>query len=95
MHASELCGSSVALAIAEEIIRAHLVGSGPVLDLPAHLGDLLRDDLLVYVLPRMSPDGAERTLDVLVSRLRKKLGDAGMIQTVWGVGYRLAGSAPT
>ena len=40
-------------------------------------------------------DGAERTLDVHVSRLRKKLGDAGMIQTVWGVGYRLAGSAPT
>lgn len=40
-------------------------------------------------------DGAERTLDVHVSRLRKKLGDAGMIQTVWGVGYRLAGNAPT
>ncbi|MBK9035847.1 MAG: response regulator transcription factor [Myxococcales bacterium] len=39
-------------------------------------------------------DGAERTLDVHVSRLRKKLGDAGLIQTVWGVGYRLATSAP-
>jgi murein tripeptide amidase MpaA len=60
MHASELCGSSVALAIAEDIIRAHLVGRGPVLDLPAHLADFLRDDLLFYVLPRMSPDGAER-----------------------------------
>lgn len=35
-------------------------------------------------------DGAERTLDVHVSRLRKKLGPAGaMIATVWGVGYRL------
>jgi two-component system response regulator MtrA len=35
-------------------------------------------------------DGDERTLDVHVSRLRKKLGDAGaMIATVWGVGYRL------
>jgi murein tripeptide amidase MpaA len=60
MHASELCGSSVALAIAEDILRAHLVGEGPVLDLPAHLGKLIRDDLLFYVLPRMSPDGAER-----------------------------------
>ncbi len=35
-------------------------------------------------------DGGERTLDVHVSRLRRKLGGAGaMIATVWGVGYRL------
>jgi DNA-binding response OmpR family regulator len=35
-------------------------------------------------------DGDPRTLDVHVSRLRKKLGDAGQrIATVWGVGYRL------
>ena len=37
-----------------------------------------------------SRDGDERTLDVHVSRLRKKLGDAGaLVATVWGVGYRL------
>jgi DNA-binding response OmpR family regulator len=35
-------------------------------------------------------DGNERTLDVHLSRLRKKLGP-GFIDTVWGVGYRLAG----
>ena len=35
-------------------------------------------------------DGDERTLDVHVSRLRKKLGGAGaLVATVWGVGYRL------
>jgi DNA-binding response OmpR family regulator len=35
-------------------------------------------------------DSDERTLDVHVSRLRKKLGPAGaLIATVWGVGYRL------
>lgn len=35
-------------------------------------------------------DGTERTLDVHVSRIRKKLGEgAGCLQTVWGVGYRL------
>jgi len=34
-------------------------------------------------------DGDERTLDVHVSRLRKKLGGS-FIQTVWGIGYRLA-----
>lgn len=37
-------------------------------------------------------DSNERTLDVHVSRLRKKLGDAGrLVVTVWGVGYRLRG----
>jgi len=35
-------------------------------------------------------DGTERTLDVHVSRLRKKLGPTGArVVTVWGVGYRL------
>jgi DNA-binding response OmpR family regulator len=34
-------------------------------------------------------DGHERTLDVHVSRLRKKLGGR-FIETVWGIGYRLA-----
>jgi DNA-binding response OmpR family regulator len=35
-------------------------------------------------------DGDERTLDVHVSRLRKKLGRPALIETVWGIGYRLA-----
>ena len=35
-------------------------------------------------------DGTERTLDVHISRLRKKVGHAAScIATVWGVGYRL------
>lgn len=35
-------------------------------------------------------EGTERTLDVHISRLRKKLGDcASCVATVWGVGYRL------
>jgi two-component system response regulator MtrA len=44
----------------------------------------------------LDPDreGTERTLDVHVSRLRKKLGSAGVcVATVWGVGYRLEESA--
>ncbi len=39
-----------------------------------------------------SRDGGERTLDVHVSRLRKKLGACNHVQTVWGIGYRLAGA---
>lgn len=35
-------------------------------------------------------DGAERALDVHISRLRKKLGPGTHIETVWGIGYRLA-----
>jgi two-component system response regulator MtrA len=35
-------------------------------------------------------DGDERTLDVHVSRLRKKLGPENIVETVWGIGYRLA-----
>jgi two-component system, OmpR family, response regulator MtrA len=34
-------------------------------------------------------DGTTRTLDVHVSRLRKKLGGAVRLETVWGIGYRL------
>jgi DNA-binding response OmpR family regulator len=35
-------------------------------------------------------DSSERTLDVHVSRLRKKLGADHAIETVWAIGYRLA-----
>lgn len=38
-------------------------------------------------------DGSERTLDVHVSRLRKKLGAEGLVETVWGIGYRLRAKA--
>ena len=33
--------------------------------------------------------GDERTVDVHVRQLRKKLGDALPLATLWGVGYRL------
>jgi two-component system response regulator MtrA len=40
-------------------------------------------------------EGTERTLDVHMSRLRKKLGPAARhVATVWGVGYRLQTQAP-
>jgi hypothetical protein len=60
MHASELCGTSVALAIAEDFLRLHL-GDATVWDLPEATLEGLKD-VLVYVMPRMSPDGAERIL---------------------------------
>jgi hypothetical protein len=61
MHASELAGSCVALAIADDLIQAHASGAA-LRDLPPHLAEILRRDVLVYVLPRMCPDGAETIL---------------------------------
>jgi Zinc carboxypeptidase len=59
MHASEVCGSSVALAIAEDVIALHR--GEDRLDLPAQVKERLKG-VLFYVLPRMSPDGAEAVL---------------------------------
>lgn len=61
MHASELCGSSAALAIAEDVIRLHVSNQPNCHDLPGHVADRLRN-VLFYILPRMSPDGAEAVL---------------------------------
>lgn len=59
MHATEVCGSSVALAIAEDVIAIHR--GVDAIDLPAHVKESLRE-VLFYVLPRMCPDGAEAVL---------------------------------
>lgn len=62
MHASEVCGTSVALAIAEDVLTIHggkdEAGGKP---LPRHMADTIRDTLF-YVVPRISPDGAEEVL---------------------------------
>ena len=62
MHASEVCGSSVALAIAEDLIGLHQGGTqAGGKPLPAAMAATLREALF-YVVPRISPDGAEEVL---------------------------------
>jgi hypothetical protein len=61
MHATELSGSSVALAIAEDFIRIHAEPDFDAQALPPHVREHLRR-VRVFVLPRMSPDGAEAVL---------------------------------
>lgn len=61
MHACELAGSSVALAVAEDALRLHLAPDGELHRLARQLRDRLRE-VLFYVLPRVSPDGAECVL---------------------------------
>ncbi|MGE0309345.1 MAG: response regulator transcription factor [Acidimicrobiia bacterium] len=75
-----VAGAPVALATREFDLLAHL----------AHHAGLVRSraQLLESV---WGPDwyGDDRTVDVHVRQLRKKLGDALPLTTVWGVGYRL------
>ncbi len=61
MHAMEVCGSSVALAIAEDVLRLHLEPDAELHGLPPAVRARLRE-VLVHVMPRMSPDGAEAVL---------------------------------
>jgi hypothetical protein len=74
MHATELCGSSVALAMAEDVIGIHLgkAGPGPAplgkskpgdakSVFPPHMAAVVKDALF-YIVPRISPDGAEAVL---------------------------------
>lgn len=67
MHAVEVAGSSVALGIAEDMIALHLERATPLAHghpaqgLPEAAKERLRETL-VYVLPRMAPDGAEAVL---------------------------------
>ncbi len=60
MHASEFCGSSAALAIADDVIALHAERTitNP---LPAHMADAIKATLF-YIVPRISPDGAEAVL---------------------------------
>ena len=59
IHAGELAGSSVALAIAEDALRLHVEPGSS--DLPKPVADRLRE-ILFYIVPRISPDGAECVL---------------------------------
>ncbi len=61
MHGTELAGSSVALAVAEAALALHLAPETLPGDWPDHLCHFLRE-VLFYVCPRISPDGAEQVL---------------------------------
>jgi two-component system response regulator MtrA len=54
-------------------------------------GEAVSREVLVEKVLDPSRDGGERSLDVHMSRLRKKLGAGGPIETVWGIGYRWRG----
>lgn len=61
MHGTELAGSSVALAVAEMVLALHLDPKRLPGGWPEHQCRQLRE-VLFYICPRLSPDGAEQVL---------------------------------
>ncbi|MBS7526314.1 response regulator transcription factor [Fusibacter paucivorans] len=61
--------------------------------LVAHPGRVYEREMLLDMLWEMTYEGGTRTVDIHVQRLRKKLGTAyeHLIQTVYGVGYKIGG----
>jgi two-component system, OmpR family, response regulator len=59
--------------------------------LASHAGEVMHRNDLVQLLRGFDYDGFDRTIDVRISRLRKKLGDTSQeperIKTIWGKGY--------
>jgi DNA-binding response OmpR family regulator len=73
-------GEPVALATREFDLLAHLA---------RNQGIALSRQQLIDAVWGIDFDGDDRTVDVHVRQLRKKLGDDIPLATVWGIGYRL------
>jgi DNA-binding response OmpR family regulator len=73
-------GQAVPLATREFDLLAHLA---------RHQGQALRRQQLLDAVWGADFEGDERTVDVHVRQLRKKLGADLPLATVWGIGYRL------
>ncbi len=65
--------------------------------LASYAGEVMHRNDLVQLLRGFDYDGFDRTIDVRISRFRKKLGDnpdqPGRIKTIWGKGYLFVPSA--
>jgi DNA-binding response OmpR family regulator len=57
-------------------------------------GSVVPRDRLIIEVWRTNWRGAGRTLDVHIATLRGKLADRGLVETVRGVGFRLAAADP-
>lgn len=83
-----------------EIVKETIFHYGKALDLtPAEFdllkqmisqrGKVLSREQLVYASPSMSIDSHHKSLDMIISKLRNKLGDAKLIESVRGIGFKL------
>jgi DNA-binding response OmpR family regulator len=74
-------GTPVALTSAEFDVLAALA---------EHPGRVLTREQLLRSARGSDSDAFDRAIDVQISRLRQKLGSAGLIRTVRGIGYLLS-----
>jgi DNA-binding response OmpR family regulator len=81
-HTVELDGRTIGMTTNEFDLLWHLA---------SHAGRVLSRELLYADLRGIDYDGLDRSMDVMVSRLRRKLGDDAAapkrIKTIWGQGY--------
>jgi len=84
----------IAVSAHEIRFRGELVPLTPVefdllLALAQRSGEAVTRGWLVDHVLDPAREGGDRTLDVHISRIRKKLGASNVLRTVWGIGYRL------
>lgn len=85
-----------AVRVGEEAVALSSNEFDLLLYLATHPGEIQSRETLYQQLYRRDYDGVDRTLDVRISHLRRKLGDTGepeRIKTVWGHGYLFVPSA--
>ena len=76
-----LCGETIALSTGDFDL---------LWELASHAGEVLTREDLLYKLRGVHYDGLDRSVDVAISRLRKKLAGSGAgIRTLRGLGYAL------
>jgi DNA-binding response OmpR family regulator len=83
-----LSGTAIALSSSEFELLAYLA---------SHAGEIQSREALFRRLYKRDYDGLDRTLDVRISHLRRKLGEDGdtseRIKTIWGQGYLFVAGA--
>ncbi len=89
----ELCirKNSHSVLLAGELIELTTNEFGLLWHLASNNGEVMSRETLYHELRGIDYDGLDRSMDVMVSRLRKKLGDDSAaprrIKTIWGQGY--------
>ncbi|MCG8634245.1 MAG: winged helix-turn-helix domain-containing protein [Desulfobacterales bacterium] len=92
-----LCSSSRNVTLGEEAVDLSTTEFDLLWLLASKAGEVLDRDLLCQTVKGVEYDGIDRSIDVAVSRLRKKLKDnpehPDRIKTVWGSGYLFVSDA--
>lgn len=91
--ALRLCAARREAHLAEQALALSSQEFEMLMALARRAGQVVSRDELLQALRGLEFDGLDRTVDLCISRLRRKLGDSArspaLIKTVWGRGYLL------